>query len=125
MKSLLILSVIAVLSFNAEAGRNNNRERRQEARIAQGVKSGELTRHEAKRLALGQKKVDAYQKKAMSDGELSAKEKVHLERMQDRQSRKIHRQKHDEQSRGSHEGNPGQPEVPSTSAPESSVEQSQ
>ena len=125
MKSLLILSAIAALSFNAEAARNNNREKRQEARIAQGVKSGELTRRETRHLVKGQKKVDAYQKKAMADGELSAKEKVHLEKMQDRQNRKIHRQKHDEQSRGSHEGNPGQPEVPSASGSDSSSEPSQ
>lgn len=125
MKSLLILSAIAALSFNAEASRNGHRERRQEARIAQGVKSGELTRRETRHLVKGQKKIDAYQKKAMADGELSAKEKVHLEKMQDRQNRKIYRQKHDEQSRDSHGGNPGQPEVPSTSAPESSSEQSQ
>ncbi len=125
MKSLLILSAIAALSFNAEAGRNNNRERRQEARIAQGVKSGELTRKETRHLVKGQKKIDAYQKKAMADGELSVKEKVHLEKMQDRQNRKINRQKHDEQSRGSSVDNPGQPEVPSTSSSESSAEQSQ
>lgn len=120
MKSLLILATIAALSLNAEAARNNNRERRQEARIAQGVKSGELTRKETRHLVKGQKKIDAYQKKAMADGEMSEKEKLHLEKMQDRQNRKIYRQKHDEQTRGSHEGNPGQPEVPSTSAPESS-----
>lgn len=111
MKSLLVLSVIITLSMTAEANRNRNRENRQDGRIAQGVKSGELTRRESRHLMHGQKKIDAFQKKAMADGELSAKEKYRLEKMQDRQSKKIHRQKHDEQSRGPH-GNPGQPNQP-------------
>lgn len=125
MKSLLIVSAIAILSLNAEASRNGNREKRQEARIAHGVKNGELTRREARHLVKGQKKIDAFQKKAMADGELSAKEKARLEKMQDRQNRKIHRQKHDEQERGSHAGNPGQPEVPSTTVPENASGQTE
>lgn len=119
MKSLLILSAIAALSLNAEASRNGHRERRQEARIAQGVKSGELTGREARHLMKGQKKIDAFQKKAMADGELSMKEKARLEKMQDRQNRKIQRQKHDEQSRGENASAPAQ-EIPNASSPEGS-----
>jgi len=119
MKSLLIMSVIAALSLTAEASRNRNREVRQEARIAQGVKSGELTAHETRRLVRGQKKIDAYQKKAKADGEMSAQEKAHLEKMQDRQSKKIYNQKHDEQERGSHAqpGNPSEPAAVNPSQP--------
>jgi hypothetical protein len=99
MKKIIMLSVIAFIGLTAEAGRNQNREHRQEKRIGQGVQSGELTKREAKRLARGQKKVDHYQKKAMEDGEMSVEEKAKLEKMQDRQSRRIHKQKHDGQSR--------------------------
>lgn len=99
MKKIIILSVIAFIGLSAQAGRNQNREHRQEKRIAQGAQSGELTKHEAKRLARGQKKIDHYQKKAMADGEMSVEEKAKLEKMQDRQSRKIRHQKHDAQSR--------------------------
>ena len=112
MKSLLILSALFALSLNAEASRNRNRENRQEGRIAQGVKSGELTGRETRHLVRGQKKIDAFQKKAMADGDLSAKEKFRLEKMQDRQNRKIHKQKHDEQDRGSNANSPAEPSVP-------------
>lgn len=96
MKSVFIV-LIAIVSLNAQAGRNQNREVRQENRINRGAESGELTRHESQRLERGQNKIDRYQQKAVADGELSAKEKIKLERMQDRQSRKIYIQKHDHQ----------------------------
>ena len=104
----MILSVIAFIGLSVQAGRNQNREHRQENRIGQGVKSGELTKHEAKRLARGQKKVDHFQKKAMEDGVMSDEEKAKLEKMQDRQSRRIHKQKHDGQ---------GRPDAPATEQP--------
>lgn len=113
MKKFIIISIVAFIGLSAQAGRNQNREHRQEKRIGQGVQSGELTKHEAKRLARGQKKVDHYQQKAMADGEMSIEEKAKLEKMQDRQSRKIRRQKHDAQSR---------PEAPAVEQPAAPVE---
>lgn len=83
----------------AEARRDGRRENRQESRINQGVQSGELTNREARKLHRGQKKVDVAQERAMADGQMTAGEKLRLEKMQDRQSRKIYRQKHDGQNR--------------------------
>lgn len=91
---LLASTMIAPL---AEARRNDNREKRQEARIAGGVKSGELTKHEAKKLNKKQKKIDAAQEKAAADGTVTAEEKAKLEKMQDRQSARIYKEKHDAQ----------------------------
>lgn len=108
-----IVSMLVVTLFMAplaQARRNNNREARQESRINQGIKSGELTAHEAKKLERGQERIDVAQDKAMADGELSKKEKVKLERMQDRQNRKIFKQKHDDQQRGDHAQSPAAPE---------------
>ena len=99
MKALVLVSLIIVIGLSAEAGRNQNREARQEKRISHGVKNGELTRHEAKKLHRGQKKIDKVQDKAAADGDVTLKEKARLEKMQDKQSRKIYRQKHDAQSR--------------------------
>lgn len=96
MKSVFVV-LIAILSLNAQAGRNQNREARQENRINRGAESGELTRHESQRLERGQNTIDHFQQKADADGEMSADEKLKLERMQDRQSRKIFIQKHDGQ----------------------------
>ncbi len=101
MKNLIFLSLAFLISLAAEANRGAKREHRQDARINQGVQSGQLTEHEANRLQHGQKKIDAYQNKAHSDGEISASEQLKLEHMQDRQSKKIYRQKHDQQEKTS------------------------
>lgn len=102
---LLASTMIAPL---AEARRNDKREKRQDARIAEGVKSGELTKHEAKKLNKKQKKIDAAQAKASADGVVTPEEKLKLEKMQDRQSARIYKEKHDAQT----------PEAtPSTAAP--------
>lgn len=97
-----ILKVVAILTFvavAAEARRDQGRENRQQARIAQGVKSGSLTKKEAKRLHQGQKHVDRMQNRAMKDGQMTAIEKVRIEKAQDRQNRQIYKQKHDRQNR--------------------------
>ncbi len=99
MKTLILVVLGSIVGLSAEANRNQHREKRQESRIGQGVKSGALTRNEARKLKHGQDKIDNYQDKAQEDGELSRKEKARLEKMQDKQSRAIYRQKHDGQSR--------------------------
>lgn len=111
MKSLIIpLLALSLVTVTAEASRNRNREVRQQARIGQGVKSGELTRKEAKKLRKGQKKIDRLQQQAQADGVITPEEKMRLEKAQDRQSRRIHRQKTDRQQRG--ENNPNAPAAP-------------
>lgn len=82
----------------AQAGsRVDRRQNRQGARIHQGVQSGELNRREAGRLVAGQKHVNRLENRAEADGEVSNKEKIRLEKAQDRQSRRIFEQKHDGQ----------------------------
>ena len=95
-----VLLVSFVLAFQAEARRDQRRENRQQGRIAEGIQSGELNKHEARRLNRGQRRVDHAQEKAMADGEMTAKEKLKIEKMQDVQSKRIYRQKHDEQKQG-------------------------
>ena len=106
MKKSLLSVLVASLFFiqMAEAGRAQRREVRQQGRIAEGVKSGELTKHEAKKLERGEARIDRAEDKAMADGSMSAEEKAKIEKMQDHQSKKIYRQKHDNQQRG--DGNP-------------------
>lgn len=95
---IIAMSLMIAAPF-AEARRDQNREARQEARIAQGVESGQLTAREARRLQHGQKRIEHAQQQAMADGVMTDKEAAHLERMQDRQSRRIYHQKHDAQTR--------------------------
>jgi hypothetical protein len=70
-------------------------EANQQDRIKQGRQSGELTRHEARRLRTEQKAVDHAQTKAAADGSVSAQERHRIRRMQDKTGKDIYRQKHD------------------------------
>ena len=73
------------------------RQANQEARIDQGVRSGELTNKEAAKLEKGQAKVEIKKEKAKTDGVVTQKERAKLAKAQDKQSKKIHKQKHDKQ----------------------------
>lgn len=101
-KYLIILSLLTLNLEAAESGANprNARERHQEKRIKNGVKSGELSKKETRRLVREQKKIDHFQKKAASDGTITDREKHKLKRMQKRASRDIWKQKHDDDKKG-------------------------
>jgi hypothetical protein len=75
------------------------RQDNQRARIHQGVKSGELTRHEAKRLRAEQRRIRAEKRMAKADGVVTRAERAQIRRDQNRASRDIYRQKHDDQNR--------------------------
>lgn len=79
------------------------RERRQQQRIRQGIRSGELTRREAGRLEARQARInvdEAYARR--SGGKLTATERRRLQGELNRSNRAIYKQKHDEQERGEH-----------------------
>jgi len=73
------------------------RQVNQQARIEQGVQSGRLTQHEAARLERGQARAAAREAHAAQDGHVGAREQARIRRVEDRQNRRIHRQKHDAQ----------------------------
>lgn len=75
------------------------REKIQKQRIKEGVKSGELTRRETRRLAVEQKKIQRDEAKAKSDGTVTKKERAKLHHELNKSSRDIYRQKHDNQKR--------------------------
>ena len=78
----------------------NARQHREQARIRQGIRSGELTRREAARLEAEQARIrvdEAYARR--SGGEFTARERARIQRELNRASRDIYRQKHDAQDR--------------------------
>jgi hypothetical protein len=78
----------------------NQREHRQMQRIRQGVRSGELTGRETRRLLRDQAHIRAEEfRYRHNDGHLSARERADLQRDLNRSSRRIYRQKHDGQDR--------------------------
>jgi hypothetical protein len=99
---ILLVGVLASLVASAAlAGtpRIDRREALQRARIAEGRRSGELTRGERARLNAGQRRVHRMERRAGADGVVSRGERWRIERAQDRQSRAIYRLKHNARQR--------------------------
>lgn len=72
----------------------DRRERRQSRRIKQGVRSGSLTRREARNIAAQQARIRRHERRAKSDGVVTARERASLQRRENRASRNIYRKKH-------------------------------
>jgi hypothetical protein len=85
----------AALPALAGTPRLDAREHNQRDRIAQGIRSGELTRPEARRLVRGEVGLRRHERLAKSDGTVTRAERYRLERHADRMSTRIFRQKHD------------------------------
>jgi polyhydroxyalkanoate synthesis regulator phasin len=103
MKHAILFCALLVLgsafaSAQTATPRVTKRQLKQQARIEQGVKSGELTAGEAKRLELQQGKIQADKARAKSDGVVTPAERAKLAREQNRASRKIYRLKHNEKT---------------------------
>lgn len=99
---LVTAAVFAALALPALAQttstpRVDQRQKNQQQRIDQGVKSGQLNQKEAARLEKGQARIQKAEDKAVADGKVTAKERRKIERAQDQQSRRIAREKHDKQ----------------------------
>lgn len=82
------------------------RQAHQEQRIEQGLQSGRLTAAEAARLQKGETLIDHAQAQARADGTVTRQERHRLDKMTDRESVAIRRQKHDRQNDRNHDGKP-------------------
>ena len=100
----ILLSTVFVLGLGLTAMAQktpsvDNRQHRQQKRIKQGVKSGSLTKREAVKLEAGQAKTRRIERRAKADGTVTAAERARLQHRENKTSRKIYRQKHDNQNR--------------------------
>ncbi|OPX37590.1 MAG: hypothetical protein DRN37_06940 [Thermoplasmata archaeon] len=106
MKKIGILVGIGVLTglfafcgVATATGRVGHRQFRQQKRIGQGIRSGELTRGEVRGLERQQVRIQRTKRRAWSDGKLQPWERARLEFMQDRASHRIYRYKHNDVTR--------------------------
>lgn len=76
----------------------DKRQAEQQKRIDQGVASGQLNDKEAARLRARETKLEADKQAAKADGKVTAPERKKLHREAHRDSKAIHRQKHDRQN---------------------------
>jgi len=93
--AVLLLSAAAP-SLAAEV---DHRQANQQARIAGGVQSGQLTPHEAARLERKEARIrrEIHRDRAANGGTLTPAQKASINRQENRTSRQIYRQKHDAQ----------------------------
>lgn len=77
----------------------NQRQAHQTGRIAQGVKSGELTHDEAQQLRTERRDIRGLEQDYKSDGTLTRDERQNLHQQLNEQSRDIYAEKHDEETR--------------------------
>jgi uncharacterized membrane protein YebE (DUF533 family) len=73
----------------------DQRQANQQARIDQGKATGALSKREATRVQAGQAKVAGMKQAAAADGRVTRAERQAIQKEQNKQSRRIYRQKHD------------------------------
>ena len=99
-KSTLLIVAILTVFFAAGAlsqtrtPRVDARERHQQKRIEQGVKSGELTKGEVHRLERQEGRIKASEAIAKADGKVTPRERAKLNHQLNRESKRIYRAKH-------------------------------
>ncbi len=100
-KSVFVALLGAALWMPAiSAQRIEGRKDAQQVRIRQGVRSGELTRREAGKLARKEARLKReIRRDRLDGGGLTRKERVKIDHKQDKLSREIVKEKHDRQDR--------------------------
>src|SRR5437870_12843626 len=92
--TMAVLAVVMGISVAAGAAEADRREQRQQERIAQGVKSGELTPRETARLERKEARIhrEIERDRAANGGHLTPAERRQINRQQNRASRQICRE---------------------------------
>ena len=100
-KNIITTAVAVCIGFAATAAFAQStpvadqRQANQSARIANGEASGALSKREAARMKAGQAKVQGMEAAAKADGKVTRAERQAIQKEQNKQSRRIYRQKHD------------------------------
>jgi uncharacterized membrane protein YebE (DUF533 family) len=98
LAATLALCAVAAHAEGTATPVAKHRQVRQQRRIAQGVKSGQLTPHETARLEHGQAHVARVEARAKADGNVTPAERAHIQHAQNVQSRRIYRAKHNQRT---------------------------
>jgi len=103
MKKVILISAFCfgIISLASAQHTPNikHKQKHQTVRIAHGVKNGELTKPEVKRLAWEQKHIQHEKRLAKMDGKVTRREWRHIRHDQRMANKDIYLQKHDRQDR--------------------------
>jgi uncharacterized membrane protein YebE (DUF533 family) len=96
---IAFLGITSAVSAQTATPNVTKRQANQQARIGQGVSSGQLTPKETQHLEAREAKIQHDKKAAKSDGTVTPAERAKLQHEENRTSAAIYRQKHDAQHR--------------------------
>jgi hypothetical protein len=98
----LLVGMIAITSMAKAQTRTpviNHREHNQERRINQGVRSGQLTRKETKNVRGDERSIRAQKQADKASGKVTAADRTQLRHEENKTSRTIYRDKHNDKVR--------------------------
>lgn len=95
--SAVVFASMALPALAQSTATEIQRDVSQQQRIENGLKSGQLTTHEAAKLERKEARIDQAQSRSLRDGNLSNAEKARIQQMQNNVSRDIRAEKHDGQ----------------------------
>ncbi len=90
----ILMAFFAMLVISTATYAQTGRTRIQERRIAQGSRSGEITRHERRQLERQQRRIRHERRIAGADGTVTRRERREIRRHERRANRNIIRKKH-------------------------------
>jgi len=93
------LSVMAQTTPGTHTPHINQRQHEQQKRIRHGVRSGELTRGEARRLERDERGIRQEERAARADGVVTRGERREINRDLNKTSRRVYRAKHNNRDR--------------------------
>src|SRR5215831_8252432 len=98
--AVLAVAVLVSIPLSAQAGGIKKRAENQQDRIAQGIKSGQLTAGEAARLERKESALnhETRDMRALDGGKLTPQDKATVNQQQNKLSKQIYNQKHDAQT---------------------------
>jgi hypothetical protein len=101
--SIFIASICVIFGLSimatAQTPGINKRQKNQQKRIFKGVKNGNLTGREYKKLQKQQFRTQKAKVRAKADGVVTKKERVKLHQRQNKNSRRIYQAKHNKRKR--------------------------
>lgn len=92
-----LVSLLMVGTYAEAQSRYNNPK--QQVRIQNGVRHGQLTKHEAHQLRSQQRQIKTMKRMAMADGIVTPRERMMIRKAERRANVNIYHQKHDRQVR--------------------------
>lgn len=99
LKVFVALLISVAFTLPAQAGTHdrgvNKRQHHQHARIANGVKSGELSKEEVKGLRADQRALRQKERAYKADGQLTKDERIDMRKDVHANSKEIYAEKHD------------------------------